>query len=104
MKITRMTIIAALVILAAASCQKENNPPTGQSTKTRIKTYIEDASKTPYNFIDTFNVAYDASDRVISIASTSSGSGFYYTYTATSYTMDLILGGQLNIRDISYIN
>ena len=103
MKITRMTIIAALVILAAASCQKDYDPQTGQSTKTKIKTYIEDASKTPYNFIDTFNIAYDASDRIISIAN-AGGSGFYYTYTATSYTMDLIQGGQLNIRDISYIN
>ncbi len=96
-------MIAALVILAAASCQKDYTPQTGQSTKTKLKTYIEDASKTPYNSIDTFNIGYDASDRIISV-SNSGGSGFYYTYTATSYTMDLILGGQLNIRDISYIN
>ncbi len=103
MKITWITIFAALVILAAPSCQKDYTPQTGQSTKTKLKTYIEDASKTPYNSIDTFNISYDASDRIISV-SNSGGSGFYYTYTATSYTMDLILAGQLNIRDISYIN
>lgn len=97
-------MIAALVTLAATSCQKDIDPQTGESTKTKIKTYIEDASKTPYERVDTFNVAYDASDRITSIASTAGGFGFYYTYTATSYTMDLILGGQLSIRDISYIN
>ncbi len=96
-------MIAALAILAATSCQKDIDPQPGQSTKTKIKTYIEDATKTPYNFIDTFNVAYDASDRIISVAN-SGGDGFYYSYNATSFTMDLKQGGQLNIRDISYIN
>ena len=102
MKITRITIILAVITLAAASCTKNDNPQTGLSTK--IKTYIEDASKTPYKTIDTFNIAYDASDRMISMISNSGGGGFYYAYNSTSYTMDIKQGSHLVIRDICYIN
>ncbi len=102
MKVTPMTIIAATMILAATSCQKNLTGDTGSSTK--IKTYIEDASKTPYNSIDTFNIAYDGSDRIISMVASSGSGGFYYSYTPTSYTMDIKLGNQLNIREVSYIN
>ncbi len=102
MKTTRITLIAAVIILAATSCQKSYTGQTDPSTK--IKTYIEDASKTPYNSIDTFNIAYDASDRIISIVSTSGSGGFYYSYTPTSYTLDIKQGTHLDIREISFIN
>jgi len=102
MKTTRNTLIAAVLILATTSCQKSFTGQTDPSTK--IKTYIEDASKTPYNSIDTFNIAYDASDRIISMVSTSGSGGFYYAYTPTSYTLDIKQGTQLVIREISYIN
>jgi len=102
MKVSLLTIFTALIILAVASCQKSYTGLTDPSTK--IKTYIEDASKTPYNSIDTFNIAYDASDRIISMVSTSGSGGLYYSYTATSYTLDIKQGTHLVIREVSYIN
>jgi len=103
MKTSLTTIIVAIVVMAAASCKKNDNPQTAPSSK--VKTYIEDASKTPYNTIDTFNVTYDASDRVVSLLSTSRNAGFYYTYNSNnSFTMDIKDGSHLIIREISYIN
>lgn len=102
MKLTPMSIITAVIMLATTSCQKSYTGQTDPSTK--IKTYIEDASRTPYNSIDTFNISYDASDRIISMVSTAGNGGFYYSYTPTTYTLDIKQGTNLVIREVSYIN
>ncbi len=84
------------------SCKKDDGPaPPGNGN--RIKIYIEDASLTPYNRIDTFNISYDASGRITSLASTKGGQ-FVYTYNTGNFVMDIKNNGNLIIREYFYLN
>ena len=87
------------------SCQKDividDLPGTGSL---KLKTYIEDARNTPYNAIDTFNVAYDETDRILALISNSGGGKFLFEYFTGSYALEIKYYDDIIIRDVSYIN
>ncbi len=106
-----MKLLAGLMasIFIFCSCQKEvdfeGNNVVVTPTSGKILLYVEDASNTPLASIDSFDVTYDASDRVTSLVSRNSGSRILYDYSAgSSYIHDIMDGSTLNIREINYIN
>jgi hypothetical protein len=85
------------------SCKKED--AVQSNTNSKVKTYIEVVTSPSYNTSDTFNIAYDASNRVVSMISTHSGGKFLYQYNSnTAYTLDIINGTHLTIRLFGYVN
>lgn len=103
MKLNLLPVSLALsVILFLAACKK--NDVNDNGTSQRIKTYIEDASATPYRKIDTFNLSYDGQGRIISMTAQSSGGSFTYQYNPGSIVMDIKNGSYLIIRQYTYLN
>jgi hypothetical protein len=94
------TCFAASILIV--SCKKDGTAPPANNTN-RVKIYIEDATATPYNRIDTFNISYDNTGRITSLASRT-GSQFLYQYNTGSYTMDIKNGAHLIIRQLYYLN
>ncbi len=94
------------------SCQKQlpdadpSNPGTPPiNTSSKIKTYTEDATDANGHNVVTFNVNYDASNRVTSLVSTSNtGDKFVYQYTANTFILDIYNSGALSIHDITFIS
>jgi hypothetical protein len=102
---TNLITLAVLIIALSSlpSCQKSEIAEAGISSK--VKIYIEDATNTPYNRVDSFNLSYDANNRIISMISASSGAQFLYNYNSnTSYTLDIMNASHLIIRETSFIN
>ena len=93
-----------LFALVSASCQKEtNDDPVAPSSK--VKTYTEDVTAGGQHTVSTFNVAYDANDRIVSLISASSpGDKFLYQYSNGSYTMDIYNSNAISIHEEFYIN
>jgi hypothetical protein len=86
------------------SCKK-NDVAIQNTSTSKIKTYIEMVTTPSSNTSDTFNVTYDASNRVTSVISTRSGLKFLYQYNSNpGYTLDIINGTQLSIRFFGFIN
>ena len=53
----------------------------------------------------TFNLAYDANDRIISLTSTTSaGDRFVYQYSNGGYTLDIYNSNQVAIHEVFYLN
>jgi hypothetical protein len=106
MKRNLLFIVCVLLLSAVfISCQKDiviDDLPGAASVK--LKTYIEDARNTPYNAIDTFNVAYDATDRILALISNSTGAKFLFEYYTGSYALEIKNYDHVIIRDVSYIN
>ncbi|MEO8415577.1 MAG: hypothetical protein ABI472_18085 [Ginsengibacter sp.] len=104
---TLKNLLYILIIFIFVSCQKElstNDPGTSPSSS-KVKTYTEDVTSGGAHSVTTFNLAYDASDRLISLVSaTSSGDKFEYQYSNGSYTMDLYNSNLLSIHEIFFIN
>lgn len=88
------------------SCQKEiSNPDTVTPPSNKLKTYTEDVTFLSGHNVITFNVAYDANDRIISLTSAASaGDRFEYQYTNGGYTQDLYNSNQLSIHKVFYLN
>ena len=104
----RIINIAFIIISAVifTSCQKginETDPVTQASNK--VKTYTEDVTSLSGHNVITLNVAYDASDRIVSLTSAASaGDRFVFLYSNGGYTMDLYNSNQLSIHEIFYLN
>ena len=109
-KIMRISVATPLVfciaILFLFSCKKTDTIQSPGGTTATIKTYIEQVVSPGYNTADTFNVSYDASNRVISLISIHpSGGKFIYQYNSNStYNLDIINGTHLSIRLTAFIN
>jgi hypothetical protein len=104
---TYLPFICCLFLLSGflISCQKEivvDDLPGNVSLK--VKRYIEDARNTQFNAIDTFNVVYDATDRILALQSNSTGFKFLYEYYTGSYALEIKNYDHVIIRDVSYIN
>jgi hypothetical protein len=96
-----------LIVFIFASCQKEfsnNDPGTSQSIL-KVKTYTEDITSGGTHSAITFNLAYDASNRLTSmISAASSGDKFVFQYSNSSYTMDLYNSNVVSIHEVFFVN
>lgn len=108
MKTTKILITVLVGFLFFSSCQKpftdELLPLPQQSA--RVKTYTEDfTSPATGNSVETFNLNYDANNRLISmISATSVGDKFIYQYSGNTITMDFYRSNELTIHEVSYLN
>lgn len=86
------------------SCQKGSNdvlPPAN----TKVKTYTEDITSPSFgHVVTTYNLNYDASDRITSVvSSTNPGDKFVYSYPSdNAIWSDLYVGGALSIHYEGY--
>lgn len=106
MKKNLVHLVAFVFIILISSCKKNSN--ADQTTNTnKVKTYTEDVTSpsSGHNVI-TFNISYDASDRIVSaISTTSSGDKFLFNYTSNSkYSQDLYVSGTLSIHEDFFMN
>jgi len=100
----RITLCAAVavVMVALSSCQKEtgsNNPLPAQSLK--IKTYTVDVRSSIFgNVATTYNLSYDANDKLIKMVDASNpGSKFTYAYPSSAkYTLDLFINNAFELH------
>ncbi|MEO6453732.1 MAG: hypothetical protein ABIN97_06675 [Ginsengibacter sp.] len=110
-----LTLLISFLSLLFFSCQKEFSAtidPTKVDTtgttpsSNKIKTYTEDITAGGLHVVVTFNVAYDASDRVISLTSASSpGDKFLYTYNSNNtIELDLYNSNVITIHEIFFLN
>lgn len=98
-----------MAFAAIVSCQKEVDetlpeplPPTN-----KIKTYTEDiTSATSGHIVESFNLTYDAQNRLIGVASASqAGTRFQFGYpSATKFTIDLFNANELIIHEDAFLN
>ncbi|HVM87055.1 MAG TPA: hypothetical protein VMT76_02630 [Puia sp.] len=95
------TSILLFSLLFIFSCNKTNNPNSNNLNK--VKLYIEDATQTAYNEIDTFTLSYDNQDRIISLESPIIKQTYTYG-SGNSFSMDLYTYGAWSIHEIFYLN
>ncbi|MGZ8525926.1 MAG: hypothetical protein ACXWV1_15950, partial [Chitinophagaceae bacterium] len=91
MKKSILPFLAILSIILFSSCQKDvGGGPLTVSDK--VKTYTEDVTSASMgNSKTTFNLSYDASNRITSLISASNpGDKFVFTYnSASGYSMEI---------------
>jgi len=106
MKNLSLYLVLAATIFST-SCTKDNNSSNSNSSS-RPKTYTEDVrSSIIGNSLTTYDLTYDAKDRLTAIAAIPAppSINFVYTYTsANTVTMDLYQGGILDIHEILWLN
>lgn len=99
--------LSVLVVISVTflSCQKEAEP--GPDTTTyKVKTYTEDiVSNTWGDQTVTFNLSYDASDRVTAMTDASNpGNRFEFAYKTGGYSMDLYNLDALEIHEDFFLD
>jgi hypothetical protein len=111
MKLFSPFFISLVAIALFSSCQKsvewdDITTPVTPTPSSKIKTYTEDVNITGGSrVVVTFNLEYDASNRLISMTSTSNpGDKFLYNYSANSFTADIYNSNVLEIHQVSYLN
>ncbi len=110
MKIIIGLVAGLVAMLSLSSCQKEIIPidtgTVGDTVSNRVLTYTEDATSSSGQFVNTFNVTYDASGRLMSLISASSpGDKFIYQYSSNNtFTMDLYNSNILSIHVDFFVN
>lgn len=99
-------ILSVLLCGGMISCQKGivDDLPDPVPAKVKLKTYIEDARSSPANILDTFEIAYDTQDRIVSVIGRITGLRFLYSYQPTNYITDIKVVDHLIIRDVSFLN
>ena len=100
-----------IICLVLASCQKElastdpSTPGNPTPATSKVKTYTEDVNVSGNHTVTTFNLSYDASNRVVSIVSASSpGDKFVFQYSSGNFTMDLYNSNVGTIHEIFFVN
>lgn len=101
--------LAFAVIIFFTSCGKEYSTDTGSTptTSNKVKTYTEDVTSNYLgNSYTTYDLSYDASDRLISIISkTNSGDKSLFHFPSNSlFTIDLYNSGSLSIHEDFFLN
>lgn len=112
LKIIKTFFVVSAIILSFSSCQKPitdhtypGNPPSSVSNK--VKTYTEDVTQpTGEHQVVTYNLTYDAEDRLVSLISTTSpGDKFLYTYNNdNTYVGEIYGNNALSIHEVFFIN
>jgi hypothetical protein len=95
-------IVPTLLLVLSSSCKKDNSNSSA-SNSNRLKLYIEDATNTSYDAIDSFSFTYDGQNRITSLYSTNIKTVYAYP-TSNTFTLDLYTYGVFNIHEIAYIN
>ncbi len=95
-------IVPALLLVLFSSCKKDSSNSSA-SNSNKLKLYIEDATNTSYNTIDSFSFTYDGQNRITSIYSTNIKTVYAYP-TSNTFTLDLYTNGAFNIHEVAYIN
>ena len=110
MKTTKILFTVFLGLLLFSSCQKpliyDDLLPETPPQSARVKTYTEDfTSPATGQSVETFNLNYDASNRLISmISATTVGDKFIYQYSGNTITMDFYRSNELSIHEVSFLN
>jgi hypothetical protein len=94
------------------SCQKQvdwndlTTTPVTAATSSKVKTYKEEINVTGgTNVFSTYNLEYDASNRLTSMVSASNpGDKFVFKYNTGSYTMDLFSSNVLSVHQDAFLN
>jgi hypothetical protein len=95
-------IVPVLLLALFISCKK-NSSNSSASNSNKLKFYIEDATNTPLDEIDSFSFTYDGQNRITSLYSTNIRSVYAYP-TSNTFTLDLFTYGTFNIHEVAYIN
>lgn len=95
-------LVPALLLATLSSCKKDNSTSTTGSAN-KLKLYIEDATNTSYNEIDSFNLTYDGQNRITSLYSSKLKTVYAYP-SSNTFTLDLYTYGVLDIHEIAFIN
>jgi hypothetical protein len=104
MRITKILCII-FIALIFSSCRKESSTINSGTPASKVKTYTEDVTSWGVHSVITFNLIYDANDRLISmISATSSGDRFEFQYSNGTYTTDLYNSNTLSIHELFFIN
>ncbi len=100
------TLLVITIAIVFTSCQKDiSNEPGVPGKSSRVKTYTEDIVSNGTHVTATFNLAYDADSKIISMTSAaSSGDRFEYHYAAGRYSMDLYNSNKLSIHEDFFLN
>jgi hypothetical protein len=104
MKNLTLTPVALIAILSFFSCKKDNSP---NASSTRPKTYTESLTSSSLgNSVTTFDLTWDANNRLVSLASTPTPPElkFVYKYSTSSFTLDLYEFSALSIHEIFWLN
>jgi len=105
MKFTHSVIAAFIGIFLFVSCKKDNSAGNNLSS-VQPKTYTEDITSTNLgNSVTTYNLTYDANNRVVSLISASDpGFKFVYKYNSNNtFTLDLYNNNAVSIHEIFWI-
>jgi YD repeat-containing protein len=102
-------LILPFIMIVFFSCKKDTTTPDpnpNPNSKSKIKTYTEDITTIGNHFAVTFNLNYDANDRLTSIVSTSNpGDKFLIQYTSTNtFTLDIFNSNELEIHELFFLN
>jgi hypothetical protein len=95
-------LFAGLFLLCLFASCKKNSGSNSSGKSSKLKTYIEYVQAGSSIVTDTFAVAYDNDNRIISV--TAPNLGFVYTYSDKSFTLDLYENSQLSIHEIAWLN
>ncbi len=99
-------LLIITIVFTSNSCQKGitgDDPALPASNK--IKTYTEDVTSGGTRNVVTFNVGYDANDRIISLISAATpGDRFEFKYSNGNYTLDIYGSNQLTIHEVFFLN
>jgi hypothetical protein len=95
-------LFAGLFALCLFAACKKNGGSNSSGNSSKLKTYIEYVQAGSSIITDTFAVAYDNNNRIISV--TAPNLGFVYTYSDKSFTLDLYENSQLSIHEIAWLN
>lgn len=106
MKKNLVALVSFSAIIILSSCQKDKQ--TDSSTNlSKVKSFTETVTSTGNGTITaTYNVGYDANNRITSVTQTdASGNKFLFTYsTDTKYSLDLYVSGALSIHEDLFMN
>lgn len=104
MKIFPVLFVACIATMFVSSCQKNVDEKLDPSTP-RPKTYTEDQTSSAGHMVGTYNLSYDASGRLTSMAEANTpGNKFVYKYGTNSYTMDVYFGNTVVIHETVFLN
>ncbi len=119
MRLFAYFLLLPLFVMFFSSCQKEITGEVARPTDTTgtggtggpvgstslVKTYTEDITSAGGNYKRTFNLSYDANDRIIGMVSTTNaGDKFVYQSGTNKYSSDLYNSNVLSIHADFYLN
>ena len=106
MRTPKLVLAIALIMLFAA-CSKEKSviDPSNPTNISKVKTYTEDLTAGGTHSAVTYDLAYDNSNRLISMISESSaGDKFLFKYNTNNFTGDIYAANNLSIHEIFFMN